>query len=101
MIDLSEDHIETVLEILKKYVPNCEVLVFGSRISGNAKPYSDLDLAIKGDEPLDFDILRLLKESFENSNLPIRVDVLDWHGISEQFQKVIETRCKKIQTRFR
>jgi predicted nucleotidyltransferase len=28
-------------------VPDAEIIVFGSRIHGTAKPWSDLDLAIK------------------------------------------------------
>jgi predicted nucleotidyltransferase len=90
MIDLADDHLETVKRILKEHVPDCEVRAFGSRVKGCAKPYSDLDLAVMGGTPLDFDTLRLLEEAFETSDLPFRVDVLDWHAISDSFRRVIE-----------
>ena len=90
MIDLREEHLRTVKDILSAHVPNCEVRAFGSRVTGKAKPYSDLDLAIIGKAPLDFDTLRLLEEAFETSELPFRVDVLDWHAISDSFRRVIE-----------
>jgi predicted nucleotidyltransferase len=91
MIDLPISQIEAVKRILRKHVPNCEVRVFGSRVRGGAKPWSDLDLALVGDEVLEQHILYAVKEAFEESDLPIRVDVLDWHSISKEFQEVIHS----------
>ena len=89
MIDLSPDHLKTVRQILAEHVPACEVRAFGSRATLSAKDYSDLDLAVVGVTALDRGTLARLKEAFEESDLPIRVDVLDWQGISESFQEVI------------
>ncbi len=89
MIDLNPNHLETVKGILAEHAPHCEARAFGSRATWTAKDYSDLDLAVVGEGPLDLGSLGRLKEAFEESDLPIRVDVLDWHGISESFQKVI------------
>ena len=90
MIDLNPNHLATVERILTEHVPECEVRAFGSRATWTSKDYSDLDLAIVGNGPLDRRTLGRLKEAFEDSDLPIRVDVLDWHSISESFRKVIE-----------
>ena len=90
MIDLSPDHLSTVKAILAEHVPECEVRAFGSRATWTAKDYSDLDLALVGEEPLDWTTLGRLKEAFEESDLPMRVDVLDWRAISESFRNVIE-----------
>ena len=89
-VDLRPDYQEAVKRILAEYVPECEVRAFGSRAAWTAKDYSDLDLAVVGDGPLDWKTLGGLKEAFEESDLPMRVDVLDWHGISESFREVIE-----------
>ncbi len=97
MIDAIPRHLETIKRILREHVPECEVRVFGSRVTRKAKKYSDLDLAVVGDGTLDSDTLRLLKEAFEESDLPFRVDVLDWHGISASFRKVIEKKFEVIQ----
>ena len=99
MIDLNPHHLETVNAILAEHVPECEVWAFGSRATWTAKDYSDLDLAVVGKGPLDWNMLGHLKEAFEESNLPMRVDVLDWHSISESFRKVIERDCVVIQRR--
>ena len=90
MIDLNPNHLGTVKAILAEHVPECEVRAFGSRATWTAKDYSDLDLAILGKGPLDWTTVGRLKEAFEESDLPMRVDVLDWHAISGGFREVIE-----------
>ena len=99
MIDLRPDHLETVKGILAAHVPACEVRAFGSRATWTAKDYSDLDLAIAGADPLDRVTLGRLQEAFEESNLPMRVDVLDWHAISHSFRDVIEQGYVVVQER--
>jgi predicted nucleotidyltransferase len=97
MIDLPPHHLETVRAILGRDVPNCEVRAFGSRVSGPSKSYSDLDLAIVAPTALNADTLRHLKEAFEESDLPFRVDVLDWHETSPDFLRVIEKGYEVIK----
>ena len=90
MIDLNPNHLEIVEQILAEHVPDCEVRAFGSRVNWTANDHSDLDLAVYGDSPLSLEALGNLKEVFEESNLPMRVDVLDWHSTSDTFKKIIE-----------
>jgi len=97
MIDIKPAHLQTVKRILGEHVPDCEVRVFGSRVKNEAKVYSDLDLAVVCQNDLGADRLRHLKEAFEESDLPFRVDVLDWNRISESFRKVIEQDYEVIQ----
>ncbi len=96
MINLSESHLATIRRIMREYAPDCEVRAFGSRVTGGARAYSDLDLAIIGDAPLGIVRLGLLREAFEESDLPIRVDVIDWHDTSESFRKIIESNCVRL-----
>ena len=97
MIDLHPKHFETVQHILAKHVPGCEVRAFGSRVKWTAKDYSDLDLAVVGSKPLILRQRHQLAEAFEESDLPIRVDVLDWHTISEEFKRIIAAEYAVIQ----
>ena len=97
MIDLNPKHFEIVQHILAKHVPGCEVRAFGSRVKWTAKDYSDLDLAVVGSKPLTLRQTGQLAEAFEESNLPIRVDILDWHRISEEFKKIITEEYEVIQ----
>ncbi|MBY0379724.1 MAG: nucleotidyltransferase domain-containing protein, partial [Burkholderiales bacterium] len=97
MIDLSPYQLEIVLNILKKHVPRFEVRAFGSRYKWTAKDYSDLDLAIVGNAILDRKIIYDLQEAFSESDLPIRVDVLDWYAISDEFKQIINQGYEVIQ----
>ena len=67
-----------------------ELCVFGSRAKGKAKPYSDLDLAVLGDDPMSIEEMARLNEAFEESALPFKVDVVDWALVAPSFRKAIE-----------
>ena len=90
LIDIRSDHWEIVRSILQKHVPHCAVWAFGSRAKWKAKEYSDLDLAIITDQPLSLDVSASLSDEFSESDLPWKVDVVDWATTSESFRKIIE-----------
>ena len=89
-IDIRPDLWKIVRDILHKHVPQYEVWAFGSRAKGKAKPYSDLDLAIISDTPLSLETTAAMAEEFSESDLPWRVDVVDWATTSASFRKIIE-----------
>ena len=88
-VDISPDHLQMVRDILLRHVPEHHVLVFGSRAKGTARKYSDLDLAIMSESRLPFAVQCALEEAFEESDLPYRVDIIDFAGCSEPFQRII------------
>ncbi|MGF1640346.1 MAG: nucleotidyltransferase domain-containing protein, partial [Rhodospirillales bacterium] len=77
-IDVRPDHWKIVRRILRRHVPERDVWAFGSRVTGAAKPHSDLDLAIIGDRPLPLAASAALAEAFSDSDLPWKVDIVDW-----------------------
>lgn len=81
--------LEIILDILRRHVPDREIWAFGSRVTGNAKPYSDLDLAVMGDAPLPLATAAALAEAFSDSPLPFKVDLVDWATTSERFRAII------------
>lgn len=96
MVDLAAEQYAMVLELLREIVPGIEVRAFGSRVTGKAKPYSDLDLVVCGSEKLG-PRLGELESAFSESDLPIRVDVLDWHLIPDHFKTAISANSVVIQ----
>ncbi len=88
-LDIRPDHLKIVEEILEKHLPDREVWAFGSRVNGTAKETSDLDLVVIGENPLDFQTLGVLRDDFSESNLPYKVDVVDWAKIGETFREII------------
>ncbi len=97
MIDLAPEQLASVVRLLGAQVPDCEVRAFGSRVSGRAKPYSDLDLALLGQGRLPLERIAALREAFAESELPIRVDLVDWQALSENFRAIIAANCEVIQ----
>ena len=96
MIDVPAHHLTSIKQILAKHLPHVEVLAFGSRISGKAKPYSDLDLVIREKKIIPINTLARLKMDFEESDIPFRVEIIDWNGISREFKKVIKKHCEAL-----
>ena len=89
-LDISPTHMDFIKSILKRHVPESRIWAFGSRSKGMAKETSDLDLVIVADTKTPSMTLTLLKSDFEESDLPFKVDILDWQSISSEFQKIIK-----------
>ncbi len=98
-LDMEPRHWAIVRAILHEHVPQYEVWAFGSRVRGTAKPYSDLDLAILTDRPLPLETSAALREAFTESDLPWKVDLVDWATLDESFRKIIEHDKVVVQTR--
>ena len=97
-IDIQPDHWRIVHDILKTHVPNYEVWAFGSRAKRTAKQYSDLDLAIISDHPLSLVTKAALTDDFSESDLPWKVDLVDWAATSDSFKRIIELEKIVVQT---
>ena len=98
-IDIQPGHWAIVRDILQQHVPQYEVWAFGSRAQWNARKYSDLDLAVISDKPLGLECSAALIDDFSASDLPWKVDVVDWARTSASFRKVIELHKVVIKLR--
>jgi type I restriction enzyme S subunit len=96
-LELRPGELKIVRKILQRYLPERTVWAFGSRVKGRAKPYSDLDLAVLGDQPLSLAIRADLAEDFSESDLNFKVDIVDWATTSERFRKIIKNSYVVIQ----
>ena len=88
-IDITAGQRNTVLALLKRYLPHTTAWVYGSRAKWTARPQSDLDLVVFA-TPEQHRLVSDLREKFEGSNLPFRVDLFVWDTVPEQFRKRIE-----------
>jgi len=78
-----------VRDILAREAADLAVYAYGSRVTGGARPYSDLDLLVEGDSRVSLARLLALRSAFDESDLPIKVDVSDWRALSPGFQAAI------------
>lgn len=97
-LQITEQQWQQVSAILQRYLANYPVWAFGSRVTGKPKPYSDLDLVIISDQPLSLALLAEVAEAFSDSDLPWKVDLVDWATTSERFRQVIAAEKLVIKT---
>ncbi len=96
-LDLRQDHLAIVSDILHRHVPDRRVIAFGSRATSTAKEYSDLGLAILGEEPLPLGVSSVLAECFMESALPFNVDLVDWASLDSDFRERIRRDGVHVQ----
>lgn len=89
MLDLKPEHHALVREILAAYAPGVQAWAFGSRVNGTAKRFSDLDIALHAGNELGLRTLSELRHAFQESDLPISVDLLDLATVKPAFRKRI------------
>lgn len=76
---LTDNDLAILKNILSAYQNKIDrVAIFGSRASGNYKPYSDIDLVLYGEALTQTDINRLAT-LFADSPLAYPVDVVAYH----------------------
>ena len=96
MVDAPAEHLAEIRRLLRIHVPGCEVRIFGSRIAGTAKPYSDLDITLVSPARIETRRLNALREALAESRIPFRVDVSDWNELSGEFKALVERRFEVL-----
>ncbi len=76
---------ECVLDFLGN--ENIKIVVFGSRARDDNVASSDVDIGIISKGEFNKKSLTLLREFIENSNIPFKVDIVDFSSTSEQFKR--------------
>ncbi|MBM3263932.1 MAG: nucleotidyltransferase domain-containing protein [candidate division Zixibacteria bacterium] len=86
---LTPRYLDMLMRMIHEYLPYAEVWAYGSRVNGDGHEASDLDIVVRNPEAYDRpvpDFARFM-EGLMESDLPIRVDVLDWARIPETFRR--------------
>ena len=92
MINIEEKYLKTLKNILKKYP--YKFYAFGSRVKGDNRKYSDLDICYKENIPTN--VLLDIRDELENSDLPFRVDLVFWNNFSSGYKKLITSYLTPI-----
>ncbi len=96
-LHINPEYLTVVRDVLSIHLSGREVWAFGSRVTGKAKKFSDLDLVVIGDAPLSLSVLADVKEAFAESDLPYKVDIVDWATTSQNFREIITQNHLVIQ----
>lgn len=80
---LLDTDLESIFKVLSDQPKVETAFIFGSRAKGNFKNGSDVDIALKG-EKLDFETISQISYFLnEETNMPYKFDVLNFHTIKE------------------
>jgi len=94
---LESKYVQVIQLLLTELMPGVEVWAFGSRVTGSPKPYSDLDLVLVSDLPLDLSKRAALSLAFEEADLPFRVDVLELRQLPPSLRAEVERAHEVLQ----
>lgn len=93
---VTESELKIINSILEQFKDKYEFFIYGSRVKGNFRFLSDLDMMIKGAELADLGDIEILKENFDNSSLSYIVNIVDYFNLSEDFYNLIKNDLLKL-----
>ncbi len=96
MLELTPEQLRWLRDILARNLPGREVRAFGSRVTGQARLYSDLDLVIMGEEGVPDQTMAELRVDLEDSDLPFRVDVVAWKSLPPALRESIARASERV-----
>lgn len=92
---ISSNNIAKINSVFEQYAAINEVLIFGSRVKGNYRDNSDIDLVIKG-ENISLSILQEIENKLEELYLPNFIDIIVYDSIQSHDLKDHIDRIGKI-----
>ena len=97
-IDITAAERSSVLTLLERHLPGTTAWVYGSRAKWTSTPQSDLDLVVFS-TPEQRRQVGDLREAFDESNLPFRVDLFVWDDVPESFRNAEHVVLSPTQPR--
>lgn len=77
VLSLDTEQLVQVRRLLEGVLPGARIAVLGSRATGRARPFLDLDLLVMEPRHLTWAQRADLRDAFEASNLPFKADVVE------------------------
>ena len=93
---LHDDYRVFIQTVVSQQCSGASIYGFGSRMSGNPRPYSDCDVAIDAGGPIPLSQLLKIEEILAESDFPFRVDIVDLHRVSPEFRSIIDQQLKPL-----
>lgn len=93
---LTQEQELVVQNILEPYKRDYEFYYYGSRVKGGFEKTSDLDILIKGNEEISYNVLETIKFAFDQSELPFIVNFSDYNNIDERFYNLIKKDLVRV-----
>ena len=85
-----------VRKLVDSVLPGACMSVFGSRATGRARPFSDLDLLFIEPARLTWAQRADLRDAFEASALPFGVDLVELDGLAESMRQRVLAEARPL-----
>jgi predicted nucleotidyltransferase len=89
MKNLDEKIKQKIVSVISVLIPEAKIYLFGSRARGTNSERADIDIALDADKPLLPRDVDEVKSMFKESNIMYKIDVVDFHQISELMRNEI------------
>ncbi len=93
---VTENEENIIKSVLEPYREKYDFYYYGSRVKGNFRFLSDLDIMVRGIELANLSDINDIKDKFDKSNLPYVVNISDYHNLDKKFYELIEADLVKI-----
>ena len=98
--NITEESYNIIIRTIKDFPMVDEAIIFGSRAKGNSKKGSDIDIAIKGEQISQDDVISMSAMLNEELPLPYFFDIIDYKTIkNDSFKQHIDRVGKTIFSR--
>ena len=81
-MNLEKEFIFLIKNCVKKYLPEAQIFIFGSRAKKTNRQFSDIDIAIRSTK-INSTALAKIRFELEESALPYKVDIVNYDELAE------------------
>ena len=79
-----------IKDTVYKYLPSAsyQVFLFGSRVTGENRKWSDADIGILGQQKIPYGKLIEIESELSDSDMPYHVEIVDFKSVTPEFAKI-------------
>jgi predicted nucleotidyltransferase len=93
MVQIKPEEMELIKKLAAVAIPNATIIAFGSRVYGQVRKHSDLDLAVKN---ADLDAIQEFRDYISVAPLPFMTDVVVYERIPDWLRAIIDEKGEAI-----
>jgi len=86
---LKKTYKDELIALITKYVPHCEMYLFGSRATDTERTGSDIDIALDAGKPIPYKTMLKILVAIDETNIPMKIDLVDLHVADKALKEVI------------
>lgn len=73
-----------------------QIILFGSRVGGGARPASDFDIGIKGEKPLASEIFSDIEDALESLPTLYKIELVDLNRVTPAFREMATSKTEVL-----